>query len=179
MRHVRRGGAYLRVADPEWDTPLDGRYAAEHGGRWNPPHSFPVVYLNRELPTARANVLRRYVGLPYGPELLDPDEAPVLIQTTVDTTDYVDIVTDAGCVEAGLPATYPRDSDGTRVGHERCQPIGRRAWDVGEPGNACRSAAPGADAGEELAWFHLPDKAALRVDRGFAFNAWFWSRELS
>ena len=178
MRHVRRGGAYLRVADPEWDNPLDGRYAAERGGRWNPPQSFPVVYLNRELATAQANVLRRYVGLPYGPELLDPAEAPVLIQTTVDAADYVDIVTDAGCVEADLPATYPHNPDGTVVGHDRCQPIGRRAWDAGEPGVACRSAALGAHAGEELARFSLPGRPALQVDERFGFDAWFWVREL-
>jgi len=45
MRTVERGGPYLRVADPGWEDPLDGSYAANRGGRWNPPESFAVVYL--------------------------------------------------------------------------------------------------------------------------------------
>lgn len=175
MRYLGRGGAYLRVADPDWDNPLDGRYAAERGGRWNPPQSFPVVYLNRERTTARANVLRKYTGLPYGPELLDPDEAPVLIETTVDLADCVDIVTEDGCVEAGLPTTYPYEADGTTVSHDRCQPIGRRAWEAREPGIACRSAAHAAGDGEELAWFALPGRPPLQVDTRLGFDAWFWN----
>ena len=34
---MRRGGDYLRVADPAWADPLDGRFSARRGGRWNPP----------------------------------------------------------------------------------------------------------------------------------------------
>ena len=45
---------------------------AERGGRWNPPESFPVVYLCRSVPVARANVYRKLEGQPYGPEDLRP-----------------------------------------------------------------------------------------------------------
>ena len=176
MRHVRRGGAYVRVADPDWRDPLDGRYAAERGGRWNPPRSFPVVYLNRDVAVARANVALRFAGRPYTPELLNPEAAPILVETLVAEEDYVDVVTDAGCVAAGLPVTYPLDGGGgTPVPHERCQAIGAAAWDAGANGVACRSAARGAPpAGEELAWFQQPARIPLPLVARRGFDEWFW-----
>ncbi len=176
MRHVRRGGAYVRVADPDWRDPLDGRYAAERGGRWNPPRSFPVVYLNRDVAVARANVALRFAGRPYTPELLNPEAAPILVETLVAEEDYVDVVTDAGCVAAGLPVTYPLDGGGgTPVPHERCQAIGAVAWDAGANGVACRSAARGAPrAGEELAWFQQPARIPLPLVARRGFDEWFW-----
>ena len=151
---IRRGGRYLRVADPDWNDPLSGEYAMSRGGRWNPPDSFPVVYLNRDEHVARANVLHRFDGLPYGPDDLDPDAAPVLVGTVVPRRRYVDVVSDEGCLSSGLPVTYPRDESGAAVSHERCRPVGEAAWGAGLPGIACRSAAPAAPAdGEELAWF--------------------------
>lgn len=174
MRHIRRRGTYLRVASPEWAHALDGSYAARTGGRWNPPDSFPVVYLNRDVRVARANVARKFAGLPYGPEFFKPEEGPVLLHTTIPADDYLDIVSDDGCVEAGLPRTYPIDADGTRVGWERCQPIGAKAWEDGEAGIACRCAAPGApEDGEELAWL-CTGKEILREERRMRFDQWFW-----
>lgn len=173
MRHIRRGGAYYRVADPGWENPLDGVFAGRSGGRWNPPNSFPVVYLNRDVRVARANVASRFRGRPYGPELLNPGEAPVLVRTTVPEASYVDIITDDGCVDAGLPKEYPHDDAGGIVAWARCQPIGKEAWEAGEPGVACRSAAPAAPLdGEELAWFAR--ERSLEVDVVLAFEDWFW-----
>lgn len=172
FRTVRRGGEYHRVADPAWKRPLDGRYAMEAGGRWNPPGSFPAVYLNADVATARANVARRLEGRPFAPEDLDPAEAPVLVSTRVKPGAFVDIVTDEGCVAAGLPATYPLQRRRT-VPHSRCQPVGQRAWDEGHPGIACRSAvrhaAPGA---EELVWFERG--RPLSPTRVRRFDDWFW-----
>lgn len=169
---VERGGEYLRVADPEWDDPLSGAYARERGGRWNPAGSFPVVYLNGDDRVARANVLRRFEGLPYGPDDLDPSTGPVLVATEVPLDAYVDVVSRAGRAAAGLPATYPRDAAGEIVGHAACRPVGTAAWQAGYPGIACRSAAPAAPAdGEELAWF---DRGTpLRVARTMAFGDWY------
>jgi len=151
---VTRGGVYVRVADPDWDDPLSGEFARARGGRWNAPGSFPVVYLNGDERVARANVLQRFAGLPFGPEDLEPSAAPVLVSTVVAEDDFVDVVGDAGCVAVGLPATYPVDTDGVVVPHEVCRPVGQAAWDAGLPGVACRSAAPAAPSGgEELAWF--------------------------
>jgi hypothetical protein len=63
-------------------------------------------------------------------------------------------VTPDGCVANGLPATYPRTATGEVVSWDVCRPVGRRSWDEGLPGIACRSAAEGAPPdGEELAWF--------------------------
>jgi hypothetical protein len=173
MRHIRRGGEYLRVADPGWGDPLDGSYAGRSGGRWNPPGSFPVVYLCRGVRVARANVFSRLRDQPYGPEDLDPASGPVLVATHLPETRQVDVVTARGCRAAGLPASYPLDARGRTIAHERCQPIGMTAWREGEPGIACRSAAPGASRrDEELAWFGR--RRRLRPRRVLEFERWFW-----
>ena len=49
---------WVRVAKPDWKDPLDASFAGTHGGRWNPPRSWPTLYLNRDLDTARAQVMR-------------------------------------------------------------------------------------------------------------------------
>jgi RES domain len=180
MRTIPRGGPYLRVADPGWDDPLDGRFAAERGGRWNPPESFPVVYLCRSLEVARANVYRKLAGQPYGPEDLSPRSGPVLVRTTVPEDRYLNVITDAGCRDAGLPKTYPLDSRRRLVPWRRCQPIGLRAWEAGVPGVAARSAAA-VDARardsatrlamEELAYF---SRRMLRRGAVRPFDQWFW-----
>jgi len=174
MRRIRRGGAYFRIADPEWADALDATYAKQRGGRWNPPPSFPVLYLNRDLKTARANVERKFAGLPYGPETLRPEDAPLLIETAVADADFVDVVTDEGCVAVELPATCPLHRNGREVGWARCQPIGLQAWGAAEAGIACRRAATRDRAGEELALFRRPGQAALGVVRRFLFEEWFW-----
>src|SRR5437588_11678541 len=108
MRHVRRRGRYLRVADPHWVDPLDGRHSMEHGGRWNAGGGFAAVYLTRGLPGARAYVRRKLADRPYGPALLAPEAAPVLIQTEIPDERYGDGVCDAGCAAAGLREAHPR-----------------------------------------------------------------------
>lgn len=174
LRHVTRGGRYVRVADPAWRRPLDGSYAADRGGRWNPAGSFPVVYLCSTVPVARAIVLRRFDGLPYSVLDLLPDRRPVLVETDVREHRAVDVVTDAGCRAAGLPETYPREPGGADVGWSRTQPVGRAAWEQGEASIACRSAATSsADEGEELAWFEHGGPDRLRVARRRAFDDWF------
>lgn len=174
FRHLVRGGRYLRVADPTWRRPLEGTFAAERGARWNPPDSFPVVYLCSTVEIARANVLRRFAGLPYSPLDLLPERRPALVETQVREHRAVDVVTDAGCRAAGLPVTYPRDADGSQIGWDRCQPIGRAAWDRQEASIACRSAAarPG-DPGEELAWFVRGSADRLRAAKRRTFEDWF------
>lgn len=174
FRHVVRGGRYVRVADPWWRRPFDGSFAAERGARWNPPASFPVVYLCSTIEIARANVLRRFVGLPYSLLDLLPERRPVLVETDVTEHRAVNVVTDGGCRAAGFPTTYPREADGTEIGWERCQPVGQAAWDQGERSIAYRSAAarPG-ERGEELAWFIRVPSDRLRSLRRRAFDDWF------
>jgi len=169
---VTRGGVYMRVADPDWEDPLSGEFAKLRGGRWNAPGSFPVVYLNRDERVARANVLQRFAGLPYGPEDLEPSTAPVLVSAVVPEDEFVDVVSDVGCVVADLPASYPIGGDSLPVPHAVCRLVGQAAWGAGLPGIACRSAAPAAPpGGEELARFGRGEPLApVQVRR---FSDWF------
>ena len=162
------------MADPTWLRPLDPLFAAERGGRWNPPGSFPVLYLCATRDVARANVLRRFAGLPYA--LLDvlPDRRPVLIETDVPERRAVDVVTDAGCRAAGVPITYPFHRRGGVVAWARTQPIGAVAWHQGEAALAARSAALSkGERGEELAWFVRTKDDRLRVAARRRFDDWF------
>ena len=150
-------------------TRSTARYAAERGGRWNPPESFPVVYLCRSVAVARANVYRRLERQPYGPEDLRPGAGPVLVRTTVPEDRYLNVVTDAGCRDAGLPTTYPRDGRRRIVPHSRCQPIGLRAQEAGLPGVAARSAVGRRRGARLLREDGDSGEAAVRV-----FEDWFW-----
>jgi RES domain-containing protein len=170
--HIVRDGRYYRVADPHWRDPLDASYSQQRGGRWNPPRSFAVLYLNRDVRTARALVRYRFRELPYGPELVRPEQAPVLVVTEVASDEYVDVVTEDGCIAVGLPATYPLDEAARPVSWAQCQPIGRRAWNVGERGIACRSAVP--DGNEDLAYFPRPEAKRLERLERWRFDEWFW-----
>ena len=173
-RHVRRGGAYLRVADPGWTDPLDPSWAAERGGRWNPPASFPVLYLCATVEVARANVLRRFEGFPYGVLDLRPDRRPDLVEVGVSELRAADIVTDAGCRAVGLPATYPLDGRRRRIGWERTQPIGLRLFREGEVAIAARSAAlASGERGEELARIVRTRRERPRLQGRRSFDAWF------
>lgn len=160
------------MADPGWDDPLDGRFAAERGGRWNPPESFPVVYLCRSIEVARANVYRKLAGQPYGPEDLRLGSGPVLVRTRVPEDRYLNAVTEAGLRDLGLPRTYPLDSRRRLVPWRRCQPLGLRSWEAGLPGVAARSAA--AVGGEELAYF---GRRKLRRGAVSRFEDWFWASD--
>ena len=175
MRHLRRGGVpYFRVADARWSDPLDTSYALASGGRWNPAGSFGVLYLNASRAVARANVARRLEGQPYGPEDLAGGSAPVLVELTVPRSLYVDALSARGLASLGLPATYRVHPNGRRVSWSRCQPLGRRAWDAGEPGIACWSAAMRRSAkGEELALFDRGGLPAATAIHGF--DSWFWA----
>jgi hypothetical protein len=173
-RHVRRGGTLLRVADPDWDDPLDTTYSQRNGGRWNPPGSFGALYLTVDRVGAHANVARLFVGLPYGPEDLDPDAAPRLVELDLPDEPYVDAVSNAGLTALGLPATYPFAADGSSVPHATCQPIGQRAFGEAELGIACRSAAPGA-RGKELVWFANVGRTTPSISSTHNFDDWFWA----
>jgi RES domain len=172
VRHVARGGPYVRVADPDWRDPLSGEHARRRGGRWNPPGSFGVVYLNDSVELARAQLRHRLEPRGIRPEDLDPEVGPVLVHTRVPDDEYVDALSAESLAELGLPVTYPLEAAGTTVAHDVCQPIGQAAWDAGERGIACQSAASSAPAGaEELAFFA---RRRLRLQRSERFADWYW-----
>jgi hypothetical protein len=169
LLHIFRGGDYYRVADVDWSDPLDGSFAQTKGGRWNPPGSFPVVYLNATEELARTLVRAQMNSVGVEPEELDPVEGPLLVTSHVSGEEFVDIVSDDGCIAAGLPTSYPLNTSGERIGHAECQPIGVEAWDRGEPGIACRTPNQGAPAqAEELAWFERDHRLTASEARTFA-----------
>jgi RES domain len=172
---VRRGGAWLRVVDPDWEDPLDLSFSRARGGRWDPPGEFGMVYLNADRRTARANVARRYAGYPYGPEDLDDIEAPELCALEVADGDYIDCETDAGLVAVGLPTSYPHDDQGNTVAWGACQPVGRHAYRHGLDGVAARSAAEEAASGDrELAHIPRRQRPQLQLRERLPFSRWFW-----
>ena len=163
------GGLYYRVADPDWADPLDPTFASAHPGqRWNPP-GLACLYVNWDVPTARANVMKRFVGLPYGPEDLNPATAPVLLGVDIPDGEAADAYTNVGLAAMGLPHTYPIDTAGDLIPHNVCQPIGRASYDAGLDGVDCRSAA--ADDCRELAWF--PDRRTASETSRLAFSHWW------
>lgn len=172
MRHLRRGGDYLRIADPGWSNPLSPEYARRRGGRWNPPGSFGAVYLNASVEVARAQLRHKLEPRGIRPEDLEPDQGPVLVHTHVPHERYVDAINEKGLAALGLPATYPMEDGGRPIQHADCQPIGQQAWDAGERGIACWSAAETAPPGaEELAFFA---RRALERHSSDRFVDWYW-----
>jgi len=174
MRTLRRGGTYFRLAEPGWVDPLDISYSQRTGGRWNPPGAFAVLYLNDSVPTSRLQVLHKLVGLPYGPEDLEPSEQHELVTVEVPTLTHLDCISDDGLAAVALPTSYPRHRNGRPVTHATCQPIGRRAFERQLAGVACRSAATNATPdNQELAFFGrttgLHPTAAARTP----FAAWW------
>jgi len=151
---MRRGGAYNCLVEPHWHDAPDTGFSTQHGGRWNAPGSFGVLYLNRTVRMARIQLADH----PYEIEDLDPTTQHDLVEVDVAQTDALDLVSDEGLAAVGLPHTYPLADDGRPVQHAQCQPIGQAAYDEPLPAIACRSAAAGAtQTDEELAVF---DRAA-------------------
>ena len=174
MKPVRipDGRIWLRVADPEWQDPLDPSYAAERGGRWNPPNSFETLYLNGDVATARMQIEKLLEGSPVRIDDLD-DDAWVLIAARLPRDqDCLDAVSDEGVTAAGLPGTYPCDSDGAVIGHAFTQAVGRTAHEERLRGVWCRSACSADGRGRELAWFPA-------TSRSRAHAVWRTPRPLS
>lgn len=174
-RTVRRGGSYNRLADPTWTDSLDTSHSKHRGGRWNPPGSFGVLYLNRDLKVARLQVQHRLRDQPYGVEDLDEWEQHDLIQVEVSPRAWLDCATRPGLRAVGLPATYPLQADGRPVEHQECRPVGQAGFDAGRPGVACSSAAGGAvKTDEELGIFDRGRALGVELGRRLPFAEWFW-----
>ena len=165
---------WWRIADPDWADPFDPGFAQRRGGRWNPPDSFPVLYLNDDVATARHNLRAFVARWPYEPEDLRDDRGPMLLGCVLPRRQVVcDVHSPAGVRAAGLPGTYPLDEDGGRVPDARCQPIGMRAKAAGLRGILARSAQSRDGAARGLAWFPASSRSIARSVRALAFAAWF------
>lgn len=175
--HPRAGGALLRLADAAWDDPCDPTHAQRHGGRWNPPGSWPTLYLNDDYVTARANIVRLHAGSRV---LLDDlrDDAPyVLVEVACpDGQRFARLHDDEEVVAAGLPPTYPL-ADGRTVPHDPCQQIAVALRDDGaSDGLAVRSAATDDGDGRETAWFPPDADARPQVIDVHPFARWRHAR---
>lgn len=167
------GQPWLRVADPYWEDALDPSFAAETGGRWNPPGSFPTLYLNQDLHTARAQIIMLLQGSPIEPDDLDPGFD--LVAATLPRAQTVaDLRDDAGLDAVGLPATYPRYANGRPVRHEACQPVGAEVRAQGLRGVFARSAATPDGSGRELAWFPARNSSTATPVSKRPFADWWF-----
>lgn len=168
------GHEWWRIARREWRDPLDPAHAAQRGGRWNPPGSFPTLYLNEDMVTARLNLRTFIAGWPYEPEDLRDDSGPALVGATLPRDQRVlDVHSRPGVAAVGLPASYPVDGRGRIVPHGPCQRIGEQARQQGLRGVRCRSARAPEGAGRELAWFPATSRSRARRTRSLPFERWF------
>lgn len=169
------GHEWLRIADRDWIDPLDPSYAAIVGGRWNPPESFPVLYLNEDVVTARLNVRAFVSAWPYEPEDLRADTGPVLVGATLPSQQrVVDVHTPDGVAQVGLPVTYPTDTEGAMVAHETCQPIGTTVKAAGYSGIRCRAAQSPDGEGRELAWYPAAAETSATLTTRLDYEGWYW-----
>lgn len=166
---------WWRIAEAGWVQPLDPSYAQARGGRWNPPGSFPTLYLNEDAVTARLNLRQFIDGWPYEPEDLRSETGPVLVAATLPRDQSVcDAHSPAGIAAIGLPATYPLERSGGAVSHARCQGVGRRVKDSGLRGVRARSAQSRDGVGRELAWFPATAASRARQVTILRFDDWYW-----
>jgi hypothetical protein len=167
---------WWRIADAAWSNPVDPNFAAERGGRWNPPESYPTLYLNEDRVTARLNLRAFIARWPYEPEDLRSENGPVLVGATLPRDQWVcDVHTPDGVRAAGLPRTFPFDRKGRVVDHRMCQAIGERIKSVGLRGVRTRSAQTRDGAGRELAWFPATARSIARPTQRLGFDDWYWA----
>lgn len=173
VERLSDGHEWLRVADPDWADPLDPSFAAEQGGRWNPPGSHLTLYLNEDMPTARAQVNKLLEGSSVEPEDLDPG-FDLVLATLPRSQDVADAMSEEGLEALGLPASYPRYGNGRPVRHDVCQPVGVAVYEAGLRGIHARSAVDDSGDGRELAWFPARTTSrALLVSR-LPFEDWWY-----
>lgn len=166
------GRVWLRVADPAWQRPLDPSYAEAQGGRWNPPRSFPTLYLNADVLTARLQIERLCEGTAVTPDDLT-DDAYVLVAATLPSSELAaDAVSDAGLRALGLPDTYPVDPRGARIARAKCAALGVELERQGLGGVWCRSACSDDGRGRELAWFSRGRSASEAWAEPLPFGVW-------
>lgn len=167
------GHRWLRVADPSWEDPLDPVFAEVFGGRWNPPGSFPTLYLNEDLRTARAQVTALLRDSPVAPDDLDAG-FDLVVATLPRSQDAADAIGAEGLQALGLPQTYPKYRNGRPVRHDVCQPIGQTVRDSGLRGVHARSAATDDGSGRELAWFPARESSRAKLEERIPYREWWY-----
>ena len=163
VRRLPEGRVWLRVADPDWDDPLDGGHAARVGGRWNPPGSYRTLYLNADVETVHLQIEAMLRGSPVRPDDLE-DGAYVLVVATLPREQACALALTADDLRGlELPETYPVDAKGNFVPREVCQAVGASVHEAGLRGVLCRSAVTPDGRGRELAWFPATSRSRARA----------------
>jgi hypothetical protein len=152
-RHV-----WLRVVRPEYADPFDISFAQAQGGRWNPPGTWPTLYLNEDIATVHAQLRHMFTGRGIEPDDLNDDAPLHLAACTLPRRQRVaDAHTVTGLKELNLPATYPVNRRGNPVGRGATQSIGGTVHAAESRGVWYASAA---QLGREVAWFPASGSAA-------------------
>lgn len=160
------------MAKPEWAQPLDSSYAQNFGGRWNPPKSFPTLYLSADVLTARLQIERMCSGTPVTPDDL-ADDAYVLVAATLPAAQVgADAVSQEGLIALELPQSYPVDEQGVLVPQARCRTIGVDLQQQGLRGVWCKSACTDDGRGKEFAWFSGMQSAIAAWTHSLPFGSW-------
>lgn len=166
---------WLRICEAGWRDPLDPGFAQVRGGRWNPPGSWPTLYLNEDIVTARLNLNSFIAGWPYRPEDLNDATGPHLAVATLPRNQIVaDVHTPEGVSAVGLPSSYAVDASGDLVSHDVCRQIGEDVKEVGLRGVRCRSARAPLGEGRELAWFPATTRSRAHLIDRRQYTDWFW-----
>ncbi len=80
----------------------------------------------------------------------------------------------AGIKALGLPAAFPSDGRGGRVGHGPCQVLGAAIQALSLRGVRARSAQSRDGSGRELAWFPATARSRAQPVARLDFDAWYW-----
>jgi len=141
---------------PPGYNPLSGRGAHIQGGRWNPPDSFPVLYLGLDRETVTNEFLRLARRSRRDPEDFLPR---VLYRYGVDLTNILDLQEAEALDTVELSASMAASDD-----LRPCQKVGNAARDTGREGILAPSAA---GPGVVLAVFidNFAVKAHIRPER--------------
>lgn len=125
-------GRAWRHVRPEY-PPLSGEGARAVGGRWNPPASFPTLYLGLDVAVVTAEFYRHLARQGLRAE----DALPrVMYQYDVRLSRVVDLRSPASWRDLGLTADRIRGSD-----QQRCQAVGDAVHYLGLEGLLAPSAA--------------------------------------
>src|SRR5713226_1945238 len=166
QQRPRFHGSVFRYVPHHATNPADGSFAQIHGGHWNPPGTFAVLYTSCSRDVVIANLWRKHEGRAFQPWELAEEDQPDLYELEVDQEGLVDVATDTGIAGVGLPASYPIGVDYTRT-----QPIGLRLHREQRPGVWCRSAA--RPTGQEIALFLDYSARPRLVDTPLRLPEWF------